>query len=152
MKLLIVEDDENKRHQLSELIQEKFPNVSVDMARSLQSGLRTIIKVKYDLIILDMTMPTYDISVDEDGGRPRAYAGREILRQMERRKIFVPVILVTQFDRFGEGSESITLSEIDAQLFSEHKVNYRGSVFYNPALEEWKTSLFKIINRLMEDE
>ncbi len=117
MKILIVEDDENKRNQITTLITESFSFINLAVAKSLQSGLRSIINDKPDLVILDMTMPTFDIGVDEDGGRLQPYAGREILRQMDRRNILVPVIVLTQFDRFGEGCDSLTLKETRYSTF-----------------------------------
>ncbi len=149
MKALIVEDDENKRIQLESFIRKAFPQSLISIAKSLQSGLRLILRERYDCVILDMTMPTYDISVEEDGRRPQAYAGREILRQLDRREIVLPVIVVTQFDRFGEGKESLTLSELDAQLRTQHPNTYVGSVYYNPALEGWKQELSKAIKNII---
>src|SRR5688572_11886351 len=109
MKILIVEDDENKRNQLINFIKDEFPETDIKTAKSMQSGLRTIINEKFDLVLLDMTMPTFDIDVNEvTGGRPQPYAGREILRQMRRRNLETPVLVITQFDRFGDTSNSIT--------------------------------------------
>ena len=149
MDVLIAEDDENKRSQLEAFIRKTFPQAKVSIARSLQSGLRLILRQKFDYVILDMTMPTYDISADEDGGRPQALAGREILRQLDRRDIVLPVIVLTQFDRFGEGEDTLTLSELDTQLRTQHPQTYRGSVYYNPALEGWKKELLNTIKKIV---
>ena len=61
MRLLLVEDDEDKREQLLMFFDEHF-TFSVDEVRSFQSALKAIKTICYDLIILDMTIPTYDIS------------------------------------------------------------------------------------------
>ncbi len=152
MNILVIEDDENKRSQLEGFIQISLPEARVTTAKSLQGGLRAIISGDHDLVILDMTMPTYDIGIDEDGGRPQAYAGREILRQLDRREMSLPVVVVTQFDRFGEGAEALTLGELDKQLWEQHPHNYKGSVYYNPALEGWKDALCSIISKISSEE
>ena len=59
MRLLLVEDDEDKREQLLMFFDEHF-TFSVDEVRSFQSALKAIKTICYDLIILDMTIPTYD--------------------------------------------------------------------------------------------
>lgn len=143
--VLLVEDDENKRRQISHYLNEAFPNANVKIARSLQSGLRLIIAGGIDLILLDMTMPTFDITADEDGGRPQPYAGREILRQMDRRGIVTPAIVITQFDRFGEGQDALTLGQLDAQLRADYQITYKGAVQYDVTFEEWKDSLAESI-------
>lgn len=141
MNILVVEDDENKRNQLTEFLNSEFPSAALQTAHSLQSGLRAIICGGVDLVLLDMTMPTFDIGENEDGGRPQAYAGREILRQMERREINIPVIVVTQFDRFGEGNDILGIEELDEQLFKEHRGMYGGAVYYDVTLGGWKEKL-----------
>lgn len=147
MDILLVEDDDNKRSQLEAFLRETTPGASVDCARSLQSGLRQITSHPYDLVLLDMTLPTFDIGVDEDGGRPQAYGGRELLRQMERRGLATPVIVVTQFSRFGEGSDARTLGQLHQQLQAEHPRTYQGRVFYDAGVSGWQEALAELIER-----
>ena len=149
MKILVVEDDENKRTRLLSFLKERSGNDEIKEARSLRGGMKAILSCAYDLVIADMTMPTFDISIDEDGGRPQAYAGREILRQMDRREIVIPTLVVTQFDRFGEGDEEMTFDELDARLSREHSASYRGMVYYDVAVEGWKDDLARKISDLV---
>jgi CheY-like chemotaxis protein len=148
MKILLVEDDENKRKQIISFFDDAFPKSSITVARSYQSGLKAITGDRYDLALLDMTMPTFDIDMNESGGRPQAYAGREILRQMQRRGIKTPILVVTQFDRFGENRDSITLSELDKQLRTDHSENYIGSVYYDVTFSKWREELYRYIQGL----
>ncbi|RKG59856.1 response regulator [Corallococcus sp. AB011P] len=145
VNVLLIEDDENKRGQLAALIEAVVPNVSLFISKSLNSGLRSLVVDRFDFVILDMTMPSFDIGPDDDGGRPQAYGGREILQQMDRRGIKTPVIVVTQFDRFGEGKNVTDLSELDSQLRLEHPDIYQGVVYYNVALTGWREALLAMI-------
>lgn len=145
MKVLIVEDDERKRFQLERFVESLHMGCSIQIAKSYHSALQSIIANRFDFILLDMTMPTYDIGHDEDGGRPQAYAGREILRQLDRRKMSSPVIVVTQYDVFGEGADALTRSQLDRQLRDEHPLTYKGTVYYNAASDEWKAQLRRVI-------
>lgn len=151
MRILVVEDDENKRAQIGNFLKNAYPSTGVTYAMSMQSGLTSIIDGGIDLIILDMTMPTFDITAEEDGGRPQAYAGREILKQMDRFNIRTPVVVVTQFDKFGEGSDSLTLSELNEQLHQSHPQSYRGVVYYDVAVEGWKEELSSMISAILEN-
>jgi DNA-binding NarL/FixJ family response regulator len=142
VRILLVEDDEVKRTQLLDFLKATFPSSYVHTARSLKSGLHAVIKGGVDVILLDMTMSTFDISLDEDGGRPQAYAGRELLRQMNRRQIFTPVIVVTQLDRFGQGTpEDLTIEALDAQLRQAYPDIYTGHVYYDAAVSGWQEHL-----------
>lgn len=148
MNILLVEDDEHKRRKVSEFLHEILPSSAISEARSLQSGLERIISGGHHLIILDMTMPTFDITVGEDGGRPQAYAGRELLNHMKRRGIETPTLVLTQFDRFGEGTDLLTLQELDAQLRKDHPARYVGAIYYNVTDEAWKAELEDAIRRI----
>lgn len=142
MRILIVEDDDDKRRKIAELLIDRVPDVSVDEARSMRSGLLAIRNAAVDLLLLDMAMPTYDITVDEEGGTPQAFAGRELLRHMRELEVSIPAIVVTQFETFGQGLEALTLDQLDRQLSAEHPT-YKGTVYYNSASEEWKDALMR---------
>lgn len=147
MKVLLVEDDEEKRQQLSLFMQEEF-GAQVTEARSRQSGVGALLRDQYDLIILDMTMPTYDVTPTEDGGRSQAYAGRDILQQMERRGISTKAIVVTQFDRFGAAEDEITLLTLDAQLETAFPDTYAGAIYYNVGYAGWRENLRTVVQQV----
>src|SRR4051812_46162759 len=111
MTVLVVDDDDHKRDVLVALVKEKVPFANVDEAKSYQHGMRSIEERHPDLIVLDMHMPTYVVSERETGGRPKVLAGREIIREIQRKRIKTRVVVVTQFETFGEGKEALTLQE-----------------------------------------
>ena len=145
MRVLLVEDDENKRSQMIRLLREDSAIQDVEISASYIGGVDRVLGGAFDLVVLDMTLPTYEVTADEEGGRPRAFGGRDILRQMKRRGIITPVIVVTQFDKFGDSGESKTREELDRELAEAHPKNYRGMVYYNSALEGWKDELTNAI-------
>lgn len=152
MNILLVEDDQNKVKQIVEFINSKIKQVNINKKFSYQSGLKEILRKTYDLIILDMSMPTFDISPQEDGGRPRHFAGKDILRQMHRRKIEIPVIVVTQYERLGELSNTIELSALCKELEELYGDTYIGTVYYNPALNNWKEDFFQLLTKACKKE
>jgi CheY-like chemotaxis protein len=141
MKLLLIEDDENKQTQIAVFLSANLPAVALAYARSYQTALKRLLAEEFDVVLLDMTIPTFDVTDVDDGGRPQAYGGREVLRQMDRRGILTPVFVVTQFDRFGEHRNALTLEQLDMALRGEHPRIYRGAVHYDSSLEAWKHEL-----------
>jgi DNA-binding response OmpR family regulator len=141
MKILIVEDDLNKLRQLEGFLKTLFTDAQCDVALSYQSGLNSLISRPCDVVILDMQLPTFDKTPSEDGGRRRSLAGRELLRQLNRRGIKTPAIVVTQLREFGEESERMSLEELRRQLTDMKVPNYRGLVYYHPQLVTWKAEL-----------
>jgi CheY-like chemotaxis protein len=141
MKILLVEDDENKRTQILRFLAEFRVAPQVRVARSLQSGLDALFDDAPDLILLDMTIPNYDAGPEESGGYMYKTGGWEFLRQMDRFDMQTPVIVVTQFEKFGDASDAMDLEELDRRLRSEHDGVYQGFVYYNAAIAGWKAEL-----------
>jgi CheY-like chemotaxis protein len=145
MRVLLVEDDENKWSQVSAFVKLVAPHIQLEIARSLQSGLRAVRTSPPDLILLDMTLPTYDVGPDEPGGQIHPLGGRQFLAQMDRFDIQVPVVVVTQFETFGKDRDVMTLTDLDIDLRKRYGNIYRGTVYYHAAIEDWKESLRQYI-------
>jgi CheY-like chemotaxis protein len=150
MKVLVVEDDDEKLSHLSHFLSERFPAANIGHARSLQSGLREIYQNAPDLILLDMTMRNFDLTPDEEGGRPHPFAGKEILRQMQRQRLQIPTIVVTHFARFGDDDDFMTLEDLKKELEGRFS-NYIGTVQYKSNVDSWKATLAEFINRVMQE-
>jgi len=141
MKILIVEDDLNKSRQIGDYLSELLPGVELVERRSFQSGLAEIYASAFDVVILDMTLPTYDIRPGERGGRTRTYGGREILEELVRNSISTKAIVLTQFESFGEGGDHLTLDELTEQVKARFPKLFLGTVYYHPARTDWRTRL-----------
>lgn len=146
MRILLVEDDERKRGHILAFLQRELAQEQVISARSYHSGVRALLEDEFDLVVLDMTIPTYDISVEEPGGRPHPFGGREILEQMERRGIPTRIVVVTQYQQFGEGGQISTLEELNAQLRDQFGERYLGAIYYDPSIGNWKKELSQIVS------
>jgi DNA-binding NarL/FixJ family response regulator len=152
MRVLIVEDDENKRLQVTQAVYEMLPQAVLAQEKSLQSGLRYARQCRPDLVLLDMTLPNYDAGPDESGGLTHIFGGREFLRQMDRFDLSMPVIVITQFETFGKGEDAIDLPDLDKQLREEHADLYVGVVYYHAAISGWKEELKKLIASTLPQE
>lgn len=146
MRLLIVEDDDNKQSQISSFLQSQYPDIALQVARSLKSGLKQVQAFSPDLVLLDMTLPTYDVGPDEPGGSTHAVGGREFLRELKRYRLEIPVIVVTQYSVFDAGTELATLQELDEEFTRTYPGVYRGSIYYHAAIESWKENLKTVID------
>ncbi len=146
MKLLFVEDDDDKAQKISHQIGQMEGGVDLIRAKSFSSALRSLVKEKdaIDGVILDMSMPNFDNSQDQ----PENFAGRDLLRQCKLRRIDKPTFVVTMLDRFGTGSAELTLEQLDRQLAAEFSPTYLGIVYYSSAQESWKTQLGTLIGQI----
>jgi len=148
MNLLLIEDNDYKSEQLISFLNHEFKEMQIELRKSYHSGLKEIITniVKYDLILLDISMPTYDIQPGEPGGDPIPQAGRNILKDMYLRDIEAKVVVVTMYENFVDGTQLVAL---DKQFQEEFSSNYLGYVYFSPGDSGWKEALkMKIIESL----
>ena len=150
--ILVIEDDESKRAQICSVITQTFESIEMFSAKSYQSGLKELIRRSFDLVVLDMTMPTFDRSQSEPGGRVRPFAGRDILEQVDRRRIRCRAVVVTGFEILGEGESEKTLSALSTELAARFPQIYCGSIHYNPAVNEWESELIQTIQKEFRSE
>ena len=152
MTALIIEDDDLKTERLTAFLVDAVPHMLVEVARSYKSGLRALVAQRHQLVLLDMTLPTFDNEFGTDGGRPLSLGGRELLRQMKRRLITSPTAVVTGFDTFGTGSEAVTLAQLDADLKADFDSFYLGCVYFNATTDDWRDQLRKLIHAPLTEE
>ena len=151
MHCLIIEDDNYKSEHLQNILQDSF-DLSIEIKTAYKSGLIEALKPKYDFILLDMSMLTFDITSKEKGGRPRHFAGKEIMLQMKRRNINTPVIIITQFENFGESTEKINLNDLTKQLEDIQYIGYKKTIFYNMTQSKWQDKLIKTIDSIKKEQ
>jgi DNA-binding response OmpR family regulator len=69
-KILIVEDNHFKLEKLKNFLETEYSDVDIEEKTSYNSASKEIALnyYNYDLILLDMSMQTYDITNEESGG------------------------------------------------------------------------------------
>ncbi|WP_256009440.1 hypothetical protein [Desertivirga xinjiangensis] len=145
MKILLIEDDEKKTEDIREFVTKSRCVSKFEVKESYQSGIKELLRERYDLLLLDMSIPTFDKSLEESGGYYEKFGGYKVLKEVSRKKKAIKTVLITMFDDFGESDESVTLNQIDASLKQEFPDFFLGSVFYHATENKWQEELNKII-------
>lgn len=155
MRLLLVEDERTKGEKIISCLMDKFPEIDISLARSVRSALKKLDQIPYDLVVLDMSLPTFDISEDEHGGRPQGFGGVEVMRDMINYEIITPVIVVTAYEYFSadsnedlaHGKES-TLMELKEELGDEFPGIFIELIKYDTFSDEWQAQLIDSISTI----
>ncbi len=143
MKILIVENDSNKSNQVLSFLNDEMgiKEELIEVKRSFQSGLEAILTCSFDFLILDMSIPTFDITAIDDGGETLDRGGEIILQEMEREGIEIKSLILTQYEEF----DNISLEEIDSKLKLEYSDFYLGCIYYNISEDKWQNELKRFI-------
>lgn len=150
MKILYVEDEESKIKQVIKCIKENFPEYLVEVKNSYTSAIIALNEVKYDLVLLDMSLPLYDNDFfDEDEiNEFETFAGIDILEEMKRVNNFTNVIVITAFDILGNDGYSVTLEQLNEKMIDNYAPFYKGIIYYNILSLEWSSILKDYIKKL----
>ena len=145
VKTILIEDDSKKIEDIRDFLKNNLSCSNLVVKESYQSGIREILSNSYELLLLDMSIPTYDKTLYESGGSYEKFGGYKVLKEIIRKRKPLKTILITMFDDFGESDISVTLAQIDDTLKSEFNDFYLGYVFYHAADTQWQNDLKMII-------
>lgn len=149
-KVLIVEDDEPKLSAIRGFFKENYEGCSIVEARSLTSAIGALDFGSFDLAVVDMSLPTYDINeATMGGGAPQGFGGEDVIRFVAATCPGMKMLVVTQYDAFpsGEGGGVRTLDEIGSSLRDEVGSDFMGVIYYSGQHGDWRVDLSELVDR-----
>ncbi|MGG4675706.1 hypothetical protein ACLPIF_21025 [Providencia sp. Me1] len=149
MKILLVEDIEYKREKVLSLLKSISEDIFIDVAKSFISAVNAATCETYDLIILDMSLPTYDKGPNENGGRFRVYGGKDIVRKLMKIKEKPVIVVLTQHTTFGEIGEQKNTDTLSQELSTLIGEQFIGIIKYDSTKPQWKDTIKKIVQDLL---
>lgn len=141
--ILLIDDDNVKISKITAFLNKKS-EYNITIANALNPGLKKVLRESYDFILLDMSLPTFDSA---ESRYFNSFGGIDFLKEMKRKKIATPVIIVTQYEIFGEGSGRKTSDDIDIDCKKIFE-NYIGIVIFSSTNEMWQSELLKCIGEI----
>lgn len=147
MKVLIVEDSDYKSKRVRDFLNENgFDDVKICM--SFSSGQREILLGTYELLILDMSMPTFDNQNGKSGGDHRHYGGIDLARVVKRKEIGSKFLFLTQHESFKGNPKIKNLYDVDLISKQEFSENYLGCIFYDHVGYAWKEKIRSVLRAI----
>ncbi len=147
MNILLVEDDEFKLKRIRDFIISNFSSVNLTEAASVGSAKTAIKKTKVDLILMDMSLPSFDVNSDESGGRPHTFGGKELMAYMKYKNIYIPVIVITQFEKFKSEEGELDLKNLNKNFKKEYSGIYVATIAFSHLNDVWMDDLGSHIKR-----
>ncbi len=145
MRVLLVEDEIHKRDEIIQCVQQVY-DFSPDVVDGVRSAILQVMEVDYDLIILDMALPTFgDNADDKKKGHDQAQGGIEVLRVLKQENKSTKIIIVTQYPDFKIGVTKIKLKDASKIILDKYDQKVMGAVLYH---YKSKTTLQRITSIL----
>lgn len=149
--IYVVEDDALKASRVRDFLVSQYLNSEISCLGSFNTGLKAILERTPDILILDMTLPTFERSSNSREGRIRPLGGYELLRKLKLRGIVTKAIVVTQLERFGDGASQQTFQEIHMRCEVEFPGIYVAGVYFDQSGLLWQKTLGDILKNIEND-
>lgn len=144
MKILLIEDMPRKAESIKVVLFSQFPKIELSEESSYHAAIENIANYgnEYDVILLDMSMNTFNVSVEENGGIPEPFAGVRILEKLFLNEIDTRVIVISMYHKI-EGKD---FKEIGDELMEQYPNLYEGFVLFAFDRNDWKLKLINLIS------
>lgn len=147
-KILLVEDEPHKREELTASLEAFFQgNLELEHVDSVHAAFWAVSAFEFDLIVLDMALPTFTADGDVSaGGFDQAQGGVEVLRALKMRQLRSKIIIITQYPDITFGGKRLKLAEAPKVLSQRYDQDVVGGVLYkykSPSNHSKLTALLK---------
>lgn len=146
MRILVIEDDEFKAADILRAIEELSGAIETERAASVTSALRKITTEDYDLLVLDMSLPTFDLSGPGGGGSPQGQGGVEVLRLAKWLGKGAPVVVVTQYPDIEIDGREAPLSSAAARLSERFEIDVKLCILYEFDSDTWRSKFVDVVS------
>lgn len=141
MRILLVEDDGYKSTAIKQWIDATYDDVDVTLAVSYKDGCVAALDDRFDLLILDMSLParTQSAGASKD---TIVNGGELIIRELLDEDVDFQAVILTQYETFnGETIEAIEdrLKQMCGDMFA-------GCISYNSQDDSWKNNLKTVLD------
>ena len=147
MRILIVEDDEFKAQHLRPILRGRGEIVLV---QSVREAVVTVLSDDFDLVVLDMALPTFTRSALSSGGTAQAQGGMEVIRALKSRRATVPVIIVSQYPDLEIEGSFLALQSCPSILRERYGVNLAGAVLFDFDDQSWEETFRELLEEACE--
>lgn len=153
MRVLLVEDEDPKRDAILNFLTKAFPEFEVELARSVRTAIASIRAARPNLLLLDMSLPTFDIASGESGGRPQGFGGIEIMRFIEMQEIELPTIVITGYEAFSKANgQRIGVDALQNEFTRDFPNFFRGLIYFDPIAGVWDEDFRKLVAALTQEK
>lgn len=144
MRILLIEDDVHKMNDIIGYIRTLKMKIEIMTARSVESGVQSAIDNSYNLLLLDMTIPNFDITEKSYGGKSYKNGGEIIVKELLDEEVDFNCAVITQYETFNNE----TIDQISQRIQRLCGNKYFGYVKYNTSNESWKNDLKQLLKNV----
>lgn len=143
--VLLVEDDQFKQEQVEQVIRAARRSVHFTISRSVQQAVECVRARAYDLIVLDISLPSHESR--PGGAQPisQPSGGVEVLLELAYEERVDPVVILTQYPEIEYDGRLYILEKFKKAISSSISVNILSVLLFNPKDKSWSDQLVGVL-------
>ena len=148
MNVLIVEDNDSKYDDLRKT--SEALGWTILRAASFTSALRQLTEndISWKGMILDISIPTYDLIANQQDGSQRNFGGREILRTLSSLGLSIPTIVVSGFESFEDDMGLVQFERLVEDLRNIPQSPIVCGVQYSAFSDAWRSKVIEALKSI----
>jgi len=146
MKVLLIEDDEFKQRSIELALRACRPDFLITSADSLYTATAALEDGPFDLIVLDMAIPSHPPMPGQ--GAPVSFltGGLDILLELEARGRVDPCIIITQFPEIEISEHFYSVDRAARAIRDNLGYNVIECVAYSSDSDTWLEHFTELLN------
>jgi CheY-like chemotaxis protein len=142
--VLLVEDDVFKQRELQAALLELMPTAKISVGRSVRQAVSLLSARRYDLILLDMALPSHEVRPAAAQPMSQPSGGVELLLELSFEGREDPVIIVTQYPEIEFDGRFYSLVQFIKAFGRKANANLKGAVYFNVLDGGWRADLQRL--------
>lgn len=147
LNVLIIEDDSFKYDDISDCIKSHLNQIHIDKATNLYDAMQNIGKTPYQLILVDMSIPSHPITPGSGSPINLLDGGIEIIVQLKLKNEFADCIIITQYPEVEICGESYPITDVKKALFDFLDIKIIGCIQYIDGSDSWKFEMQDMLEK-----
>ncbi|MDT8849032.1 response regulator transcription factor [Pantoea dispersa] len=141
MRILIIEDDSFKLESIRDFLSKKLDRSVIEICTSLSEGIINVNNNKYDLIMVDMAIPSHPIT--PGGGSPLSLltGGLDILLELNYLERSDVCIIITQYPDIEIAGKLYALQDAKKEIKIQLECDVLACIEYKEGSDEWQQEL-----------
>lgn len=146
-RILIVEDDSFKRDDLAALVSANIGMATIHTATDVRSAIVEISRFTFDLVIIDMALPSHPAV--SGGGSPMSLltGGLEILFELSALDRKDDCIIVTQYPEIEISGRFFPVTDATDAIREKFQIDVIACIEYSAESVAWRGILAKLLMR-----
>lgn len=148
MDILIIEDDDYKLESLKNFALTELGCLNICVSESLKEALESIAKNAFDLIFVDMAIPSHPKIAGQ--GTPVSFntGGLEVIMELAAMGRSDPCIIITQYPDIEISGEYIPIGSVKTKLPQLLECDVVACILYEEDSDSWELELKEIFRDL----